>query len=175
MFNNNIDQDTNHQLLENKITSIDATVIYSIPECIYRVVNRQFSNISFYHQSAYLIDAAIDFNTGRDTTVFVHQSEKEIDICILNNGHLLVYNTYKYTKSDDIIYYTFNLAEQVSSGTKIDRIILSGEVRKFKELIPNIKKFFSKVEFLQPETRYIVSHEFDKIQLQDFNLLFLNK
>ena len=155
------------------VNTADAVLLYSVPECLTRIINRYFSNVSYFHPAFLIIENAYANVNNDKCTIYIHQEETSFDVCILNKGNMLVYNTFKYSTSDDIIYYSMFLIEQYSLKKDIDKVILSGQVRKFKEFIPSIKKFFPNIDYIIPESRLSIPDTFDNIQLQDFNLIFM--
>ncbi len=149
IFKTNIKQQDDEVLQSNKLELFNAYSIFSIPDCVVRVLSRQFVNFNIYNQVNSIVNCAIKESDKKSKiSIFLNCNFDIIDITCVKSGNLFFNNSYSYKNNDDILYYLANVSEQLNISDKLEEIILSGYIEENEELYNNIEKYFKKVRFI---------------------------
>ena len=179
IFSSNMKKVEEEVVLSNKINLFDAYSVFSIPDCINRVLSRQFINFNLVHQSDSLIQCAIKNSaTESEVILYLNCNYNVIDIIVINqvaagSNKLLFYNSYIYKNDDDIVYYLVNISEQLKTVNKIKEVVVSGNIDYDGTLHKKIVSFFERVSFIDISKRFTFSENFKDISLHNY-LTLLN-
>jgi len=159
-------------VLSNKIKLFDAYSVFSIPDCVKRVLSRQFVNFNILHQSDSLIQCAMkNSSDNSDVNLFLNINYSVIDILVTKSNKLLFYNSYAYKNDDDIVYYLVNVNEQLDSNNRVKQIILSGYINANNELLDKINAFFNEVSFVDINKHFNDLDNYKEIPLHNHFVL----
>ena len=119
---------TDEKIVVQKINKLDAHCIFAVDKNIYETVKKYQPQAKLYNQSIPLIDAALN---NIENNIFVFFYPENIDIVVIENGKLLLHNSYKTENIDDAIYFTAAVKNQLNIDP--DNIYLSGKAGKSEE------------------------------------------
>ena len=172
LFKINIQNSEDEILQSNKLDLFDAFSLFSIPDCVMRVLERQFINYNIRNQSDVLVNCAISKSQNRQGAImFLNCNYGIVDIVVVDSRNLLFNNSYTYNNNDDILYYMANVNEQLNIDNKHTEIILSGNIEKTGELANMIMRYFSKVSFIDENIADSLSAGLKDIILYKYSLL----
>ncbi len=155
-----------------QIKIIDSYSIYTVPNQIANIFNRQFPGINFYNQQIpFIIYSLYKYHSG-SKKIFINLSEEFIDISITQTGELLFYNNFIYKTESDIMYFIMYVLEQFKSSDENIEIILSGNITKKSGLFLMLKEHYDHIKFLKSPEDYSYSYTFSTIPLHSFSNLF---
>lgn len=174
LFESNHGKLDNIDILSNKLKNHDMVNVFAIPDCLLRILSRQFINFKLYHQATPLIINAITDNTNhkRGLRIYINQNKKIVDICAVNSGQLVLFNSFGYNSESDILYFLVNIAEQLQNIGTVEEVVLSGKTQLNENLQAQIGKYFKPVSLFHPSEKFKFSDSFEEFTGSDFSLLF---
>ena len=108
----------------------------------------KFGAFTFKHVSSVLIESILNIEKDSKTPkVFVHVGLNHLEIIIVENGKLRLYNTFAYNSKEDFIYYILFTAEQLKLDPETLNLILIGEISKNDDLYDIAYKYIRNISF----------------------------
>ncbi|MCF8372004.1 MAG: DUF3822 family protein [Bacteroidales bacterium] len=174
LFEANHGKMSNIDILSNKLKNLDMVNVFAIPDCLLRILSRQFINFKLYHQATPLIINAITDNSNykRGLRIYINQNKKIVDMLVVNSGRLMLFNSFGYNSESDILYYLVNIAEQLQNIGPVEEVVLSGKIQLNEILQAQIGKYFKPVSLFNPSEKFKFSDSFEEFTGSGFSLLF---
>lgn len=145
--------------------------VFAIHSEITNIISRKLNSVKFYHQSTSLIKSALDTNRSIFPEVYMVIYSDFIEISVLKQGKILLYNTFHKETEDDILFHVMNCYNQLNIDTYLTPIIISGETNNIEILFSD---YFKNVRIDKPLSKYIFSYTFkpidEKLVVNLFNL-----
>ncbi|MFC2117573.1 DUF3822 family protein [Bacteroidota bacterium] len=160
-------------LLYNKMNNAGAFNIFAIPEGIDSILDDYFPVRNIYHHSVSLIENALDSSRAghNEKRVYVEIHRSFFNIVVTNGDSLLLYNTFSYKDSSDMLYYILNIYKQLDLSVENNALIISGEIAVNSNHYFLIKKYFRQVMLEEFSSKFFYSNTFNKIPDQHFTNL----
>ena len=156
----------------NKLQYADAYSVYVVPNQIANIFIKQFPGLKFYNQQTPFIKRNLFKHHSDTIKVFVNINDKFIDLCITENGKLLLYNNFSFKADPDIIYYIMYVFKQFNLNPENTELILSGFVDKKSSVYSNLKEFVGQLRFDKLSEDFSYSYTFNEIPAHSFTNLF---
>jgi hypothetical protein len=75
----------------------------------------EFGFFTYKHSNTILVTKLLDISKNVDAKkMFVHMGSEHFEIIIVQNQHLLLFNSFDYKTPEDLIYYLLFTAEQLN-------------------------------------------------------------
>ncbi|MEA3444661.1 MAG: DUF3822 family protein [Bacteroidota bacterium] len=174
LFEANFGRIKNIDILSNKLKNYDSINIFAIPDCLLRILSRQFKNFRIFHQATPLTIEAVSSskNHKRPLKIHLNLNKNICDLVLVNAGQLIMFNSYKYNSLNDILYFLVNASEQIQQKGQVDELVLSGKINAYSDLEEQIKRYFKKVSHAQLNVQYSFSDSFGEFLTHEYSLLF---
>ncbi len=158
----------------NKLKSIDAYTIFSLPYNIVETVYIRFSNAKLYHQSTPFIEHAVmrPKTKGSKSRVLISVNRLFFDIAVVGSSSLQLYNNFLYKTPDECVYFLTNIFDQLQLDPEDTELVVSGDITKTSEEFIKIKKIIKNVVFDKSNEHYTYSYIFNDIHSGIFGNLF---
>jgi hypothetical protein len=136
----------------------------------------RFGPFDYKHVSTVLVDTILQkesrLNDGNK--MFVNVNTNHFEISIINNGKLLLYNTFEYQTKEDFIYFILFTIEQLKLDTETTPVYLSGRIKNNDELYTIAYKYIRHIAFVEPNYKYKFTEQLnnkhnDYVILNSFN------
>ena len=108
----------------------------------------------------------------RSKTLFVHVQSSQFEIIVLEGGKLLFYNAFEYQTTEDFIYYTLFVCEQLKLNPEEIPMILLGEVERKSALYDIVNKYIRNVTFGKRPVEIEYSYKLQELQDHFYYNLF---
>lgn len=158
----NVNLSFNHVCLTNTIKGVDALLSFAMQKEIVAVVKNRFPQVEFIHSAASTISYSLELAKNH-TEPMLHLilHEGALELCLINNGKLFLYNTFTYQTLEDLVYYPLFIAEQFNLNPTQLYLNLSGNVFPNSPEFEMIKKYFSVVHLapLDIRSKYAIRME----------------
>lgn len=180
IYNLNFEHDNNVNIFYSKLQKSSTTIIFSVENILLDSLNKHFSNYNLFSHSIPFIEINYTKNKvseNRDKTkMFVQVFESFIDILIFENENLLLYNTYTYKTSNDLLYFIINVFEQLKLSQEDTEVSFSGFIETDDLVIINLRKFVKLVYFESQSLEFKYFYKFQETLPHYFiNFLNINK
>lgn len=156
----------------NELKYINAYSVYVVPNQIANIFSKQFPGINFYNQQIPFIEHALVKYHSESKKIFVHINNSFIDICVTENGKLLLYNNFAFKTEMDLIYFIMYVFNQFNLNTETTEVILSGLLDKKSLTYSKLKEFFNHLKFDKLSEEFSYSYTFNQIPHHSFLNLF---
>ncbi len=95
----------------------------------------RYGEFTFHHASSIWIEKTIkQANLDINPSMHVYIHENQMDVVVLENKNLLLFNSFAVTTPEDIIYYILFVAEQLTLNPEQFKLYLSGNINENDEI-----------------------------------------
>lgn len=125
----------NTKVYENDYFDFDTLTIATIHNVFVPYVNinnifiDHFGTFTYKHVSTVLVSRLLERSKNIDEKkMFVHMASGHFEIVVVQNQHLLLYNTFEYKTPEDLIYYLLFTAEQLNLNPEVFKLEFLGNI-----------------------------------------------
>jgi len=110
---------------------------------------QNFGEFEYKHHSTVLIEKLLNSTNNIEKTMFVNVSKNSLDIAVLENNQLILFNTFSYNTKEDFIYYILFVAEQLNLNVNEFSLHFTGKVNLEDAIYKITYKYIKNVYFLE--------------------------
>ena len=110
---------------------------------------QNFGEFEYKHHSTVLIEKLLNSKNNIEKTMFVNVSKNSLDIVVLENNQLILFNTFSYNTKEDFIYYILFVAEQLNLNVNEFSLHFTGKVNIEDAIYKITYKYIKNVYFLE--------------------------
>lgn len=111
------------------ISSYSMHTVYVPNVTINNAFESHFGKLSYKHVHTVLVSRLLDLSKNvDDKRMFVHMSKNHFEIIIVQNQHLMLFNSFDYKTPEDLIYYLLFTAEQLNMNPESFRLEFIGDI-----------------------------------------------
>lgn len=125
---------------------------------------QNFGEFIFKHHSTVLIEKLINYQENNPVKeFFVNVSKNNIDIVVIKNKALTLYNSFPFNTKEDFIYYILFVAEQLDMDPNEFPLTFLGAIKEESDLYNITYKYVRYVDFINTKaTLFDDSNDFSK-------------
>ena len=113
---------------------------------------QNFGEFEYKHHSTVLIEKLLNSTNNKEKTMFVNVSKTSLDIVVIENNQLILFNTFSYNTKEDFIYYILFVAEQLNLNVNEFSLHFTGKVNLEDAIYKTTYKYIKNVYFLESNT-----------------------
>ena len=107
-----------------------------------------FGAFTYKHISTILIEQLLMIEkNAAELKMYVHVDYKNFEIIVIENGKLLLYNTFEFNTKEDFIYYILFTAEQLKLNPETLHLIFIGNINKEDAFYNMAYKYIRHIDF----------------------------
>ena len=110
---------------------------------------QNFGEFEYKHHSTVLIEKLLNSTNNKEKTMFVNVSKTSLDIVVIENNQLILFNTFSYDTKEDFIYYILFVAEQLNLNVNEFSLHFTGKVNLEDAIYKITYKYIKNVYFLE--------------------------
>ena len=110
---------------------------------------QNFGEFEYKHHSTVLIEKLLKSTNSIEKTMFVNVSKTSLDIVVIENTQLILFNTFSYNTKEDFIYYILFVAEQLNLNVNKFSLHFTGKVNLDDAIYKITYKYIKNVYFLE--------------------------
>jgi len=130
-----------------------------------------FGEFSYMHHGSVLIQTLLGTkNTAKEPVCYVHLTEEQMDITVIANKKLLLYNSFTYTTKEDFIYYLLFVLEQLDLDTNKVLVRLFGTIEEGDTIYRMCYKYIKNMAVSVPDNGNYELGDLEKESI-DFTLI----
>lgn len=130
------------------IEANDSVNVYVPYVNINNFIYEKFGAFTFKHFSTILIQHILHLEKNTDEPkIYAHISSNHFELIAVNQGELLLYNTFEYVSKEDFIYYVLFTAEQLNLNPEHFNLVFIGSISKEDELYNIAYKYIRNIHF----------------------------
>jgi len=164
---------SDESIIANPIKLADAVNLFRVNNKLAELMKRQFQEPQFFHQHTPIIENHLSTNLtdGDRQLMFINLEFDYFDILIFGKNNLQLCNTFKISNSNDFIYFTLFVFEQMKLNSSTVSVIISGHHPSFKEMVTHLKKYLKNVTLAKFPHQFQYSHLFKDIDASAYHTL----
>ena len=155
VFYHNVREKRNEIVLCNVLANSNSVVIFSLDKLTHVFLSEHFTNARFFSsispQIEYLI---IKSRQGNCKKLYTNINSGYIDVISMENGRLMLANTYQSVSSNDINYFLLNIWQKTGFSQERDELHITGIQDIKNTVIPEMKKYISHVYSINPQAEF---------------------
>ncbi len=149
------------KVLKNDFFEVDTLEDFKLTNVYIPFVNitnyllDMYGPFNYQHAASVLVSNLLNINkkTG-GTHVYVHVAKTEIDIIVLSDANLILYNCHKITTFEDFVYFILFTYEQLNLDKEKTKLILLGTIDNQAAFYNQITQYLQNVSFLMYDYNY---------------------
>ena len=145
----------NTKVYENDFFDFDTLTIAPIHNVFVPYVNinnifiDHFGTFTYKHVASVLVSRLLERSKNiDDKKMFVHIASGHFEIVVVQNQHLLLFNTFEYKAPEDLIYYLLFTAEQLNLNPEIFKLEFLGNISEDDAYFKMAYKYIRNVSVL---------------------------
>ena len=169
-FNAQLDPAT-EEVLFCKNSRTEAITVFAVYKELYNWLRQLYANtnISFYHQSAALIEGVLDYaQTNPNESLYIFIDRFKLHVLSAQSGKLIYYNQFIVKQFSDYIKYIMLVLKGLNMNQSSSRIILWGYLGKSSPHYQEFIKYIRNVSFGGRNAHLKFGYFFDEIQEHHF-------
>jgi hypothetical protein len=161
----------NDHIAYDALNNYDMVAVYVPFVNINNYVFDLFGEFEYKHNATVLVEALLNNSaTNKEAICYAHIEGQQLDITIIEQKKLLLYNSFTITSKEDFIYYLLFTLEQLKLDTERINLQLFGAIEKGDDLYQLCYKFIKNVSLFSPSAGTFPSVNSDQKTL-DFTVL----
>lgn len=114
-----------------------------------------YGPFEYQHTATVLVNSLLKINAKKGgTNTYVHFSKAEMELTVLTDDQLRLYNAHKITTVEDVVYFILFTYEQLALDVKHDKLIVLGAIDEQHINYTYLTKYLNRIEFLNYEYTY---------------------
>jgi len=110
---------------------------------------QNFGEFEYKHHSTVFIEKLLNITDNIEKTMYVNVSKNSLDIVVIENNQLILFNTFSYNTKEDFIYYILFVAEQLNLNVNEFSLHFTGKVNIEDAIYKITYKYIKNVYFLE--------------------------
>lgn len=162
---------SNDHIVYDEIKNYDIINVYVPFVNINNYIFDLFGEFEFQHTGTVMIQSLLNNKpNGKKPVCYVYVAQKEMDITIIEQKKLLLYNSHNFNTHEDFIYYLLFSFEQLGLDTENTVLKLFGDIEEGDEIYKLCYKYVKQVSIFVPSstTHAVYGNDRDAI---DFAML----
>jgi hypothetical protein len=156
----------------NHIEETNSYNIFTLPNPVSNAIIQHLKNVELYHQALPFIFNAINYLHSENKIVSLYLNNHFIDIGLFEENKMLLYNSFKISTKEDVLYFVLYIYKQLNLDTKSNELFISGNCEQINDPSQLFKRYIKKVHRERPPQEIIYSYTFKKPQFNYFTNLF---
>ena len=138
----------------NEILNGEAQFIFELPASVNTVLENKFGVIEQYHSGAAMIEQLRKEEMAKPDCYFINVHAENMEVVYFDAaGSLKIYNRYEYKAYQDFIYFALLVADELKLDRHEVKAVLMGEINQDSQLYEITKRYFARLEFINPDGR----------------------
>ncbi|HDZ03537.1 hypothetical protein LCGC14_0127190 [marine sediment metagenome] len=131
-----------------------------------------FGEFNFMHNGTVLLQSLMNNQSQNlETICFAHVNKNQLDITVLNQRKLLLYNSFKYNTKEDFAYYLLFVIEQLELDPKTVIVKLFGAIEEDDEIYQLCYNYIQNISIFAPSTQQLIKFGEPTTTSLDFTLI----
>lgn len=147
----------NDVLAYDEVENHDLVNVYVPYVNINNYIYDLFGEFDFMHNGTVLLQSLLNNQTqNQEITCFVHVNKDQLDITVLNQRKLLLYNSFKYQTKEDFAYYLLFVIEQLELDPKNVIVKLFGDIEEDDETFQLCYNYIQHISIFEPSAAQLL-------------------
>lgn len=163
----------NDHLEYDEISNLDMVNVYVPFVNINNYIYDLFGEFEFMHHGTILIKSLINSHGNTNEPIcYVHLMEGHMDITVIQNKKLLLYNNFSFAANEDFIYYLLFTLEQLKLDTETTKLKLFGAIEEGDDLFQLCHTYIQDISIFVPSQS--AQFHFGELEQDSIDFTLLN-
>jgi hypothetical protein len=163
----------NDHLEYDEIKSLDMVNVYVPFMNINNYIYDLFGEFEFMHHGTIMIQTLTNHHGSQSEPIcYVHLIEGHMDIAVISNKKLILYNNFSFATKEDFIYYLLFTLEQLKLDTETTKLKLFGSIEEGDELYNMCHSYIRDISIFVPSNTSF--HHFGASDKETIDFTLLN-
>ncbi len=163
----------NDHLEYDEIKSLDMVNVYVPFMNINNYIYDLFGEFEFMHHGTIMIQTLTNHHGNQNEPIcYVHLIEGHMDIAVISNKKLILYNNFSFATKEDFIYYLLFTLEQLKLDTETTKLKLFGSIEEGDELYTMCHQYIRDISIFIPSNTSF--HHFGGSDKETIDFTLLN-
>jgi len=104
-------RDKTDRILFNRLSQRDIVNVFSIPNALNVAINQLYPGSTIEHHISWFFNEKLNRQT--DNSVHIWVRPEVMDVVVLTNRNVILANSFAYETSEDFVYFTLNIFDQL--------------------------------------------------------------
>jgi hypothetical protein len=132
------------KVLYNELVAWDMVNVFSIPPALHAALIHMYPDLVVEHHLSHFFTDKI--NQGNNNCLQIWVRPKMMDVVVMTNAKPVLINSFTYRSTEDFVYFTLHVFEQLSLSTDKYEVRLHG-MHKLNDLQMNVQKYVKTVVY----------------------------
>ena len=142
-------------LTYDNIEVIEAHNVYIPYVNINNFIFQNFGEFEYNHHITVLINKLLLTNDSKEKKMYVNVSKSQMDILVINDKKLVLYNSFLFETKEDFIYYILFIAEQLNLDPEKFHLSFIGNIDKKSNLYQIAYKYVRNIFFINSSSSFL--------------------
>ncbi|MBT8257519.1 MAG: DUF3822 family protein [Bacteroidia bacterium] len=162
----------NDFITHDPVPANDSVCVYIPFVNVNNYLVERFGTVEYRHYSSLLVEGLLSREKNVDQKrIYVNVQASSLEIVVIDQNSLLLYNTFEYQTREDFIYYILFTAEQLELNPETIPVILMGHIDEDDEYYKMVYRYIRHVDILHPKTAYDIDARYSNEILKEYVVL----
>lgn len=164
-FRFNHDLQAGEELIVNYIFGNSSNVIFSIPVVLANFFRSKYPSVRIYHQSVPLIEELMLKSKieSEDKRVLINVLPTFFDFVLIDNGEILLYNTFAYKSVADFKYFFLNAVDNMKLSPLTTPVSVCGIVPSTHPILDSLKEYIRNISYFEKPSHFEYAYGFNEV------------
>lgn len=150
-------------VLADSIKNFETHCVYAVHKNLVVLMQAHFPQAKFLHTLSSLLDVlSSSFKNVSGKNIVIHLQQGHFELLVLEEKKLIFANLFSYQTSEDFLYYTLFVCEQLKLNPENIDLLLLGEVEKKSAIYSILTKYVRNVRFGNRPEQFDYTYLFDQ-------------
>ena len=152
-------------VLHEELKTEKCVNVFAMPKTLRNRIAAKWEKARITHFSTVFVDAALRY-APEGKAAFVNVKSRSFDLAIVDNGHLVFFNNFKFNTKADFAYFLLFALEQNQFSPLDMPVCFSGLILSDSEIIELCSRYVRYLLFIENRNEIRVSEALDEIPFQ---------
>jgi hypothetical protein len=134
----------------------------------------KFGEFEYQHHNTVLVKNLLDLPKVERPQIFAHIKNNQFDLVVIENGELILCNSFSFSEKEDFLYYILFTAEQLNLDPNRFRLILLGRINKASPLFQIAFDYIKHIELFETNLTFNKKKELSGLNTLEEYVLIKN-
>ena len=143
----------------------DCVNVFAVSKSLLSKIRAKWPMAQVRHSSSVFIDSSLRY-APEGEAAFVQVKNRDFDLVIVKDGHLVFFNNFRFNTKDDFAYFLLFAIEQNGFSGQELPVCLSGLILPASEIVELCKRYVKHLSFVEDRHKFQVSDNLSDIPFQ---------
>lgn len=160
-----------HRVFYDVLPSANLMLVFGLPESTCKAIEEALGEVHYVSALTPVLRQFVQKSTQSvGTQLYIYAHEKAVDMTLLDNGRMLIMNSYEVASAADAAYYAFNIINHHGLKAQDTHVHIAGSADLRNPLITELSKFAPQTLPILPSMDFM-HHEISSTEGMTYDLI----